>query len=379
MRRSPLALSLLFLLGCEVPACGRSPQPPPATSGSSVKTEETPPRKEPERAASKVVNLTNGWPEQRFVEWGGDKSPAVDKACKGLTAKHDLLATLVGSYAHLFSEINKCFPSAKGAWVLDPGELKQTAPKGDSDAQSPQLELDYWLTYMTPEGKTVRSKVRDTISRQNINEINDVSVEGLFDYDGDGVSEIALTTSHHYGDEDRTETTKMYSLKNGEIVEYKAAPLPFMAMRDVDGDGRPDLLIKSPFVAEIQCSYDGETAAGPTLVAHSLPNGEFSTRDEVAKEIVRLQCGPSPKDILVTSGEGKDLKVDSQATMMRVTCAKIYGATTEEVTGRIRKAYPFPHEANDSEPKDGPGMCFPLKSILKLAGQTPTLTLESPK
>lgn len=328
------------------------------------------------KAIPNVANLSADWPKQVFTSWAGDKSPAVEKACKVLATKHDLLVQTLGqTEAETLADVSRCFPSAKGAWFIEPKEVKRL-PKKEDDVE-PGWEIPYTLAYMTPEGKTVRSAhVSGSISRRNVIEVQEVSVQGVYDYDGDGVSEIGLTTEHRYGDEDRTEQTTLYSWKDGDAIEYKAAPWSFEAMRDVDNDGRPDLLLKGPFVAEVGCSYDGEIHFAPMQIAHSLPNGEFSFHDDIAKEVVRLQCGPPPTELMITSGEGASRRIDERVTMVRITCARMYGISADELAKRLRQAYPFPHEADDSEPKDGPGMCFPLKNMLKLASQTPTVTLD---
>lgn len=385
MRLSWFFLGSLLLAGCELPACQQRTQTPTSASVAPQATSAAPPtpsesaRREPARPASKVINLQDGWPEKRFTKWDGDKSPAVAKVCQALVAKHDALVRKVTeNHAHLVANVDVCFPSAQGAWYLEDSGLKKTPPKNEDNGNEEDLEIDVALVYITPEGKTVRSKAQMFIGRRNINEINDIDVEGLFDYDGDGVSEVALTTSNHFGSEDRTEKTMLYSLKKGEVVEYKPTSLPFAAMRDVDDDGRPDLILKSPFIVDAPCTLDGNWASGPTPVAHSLPNGEFSMNDAIAKEVVRVQCGPSPKELMVLRKEGQNVTLAGTATMLRLVCAKFYGASTDELAGRIRKAYPYPHEADDSEPQDGPGTCFPLKSMIKLATQTPPFTVEPP-
>lgn len=384
MRSSWLAIGCLGLLGCEVPACGGATRPNGSTVVSAPSsTASSPPSataKTPDAPACKpipnVANLADSWPKQAFTSWAGDKSPAVEKACKGLAAKHDLLVQTLGqTEAQTLADVSLCFPSAKGAWFIEPKEVKRL-PKTEDDVE-PGWEMPYTLAYLTPEGKTIRSaQVSGTFSRRNTIEVQHVSVQGLYDYDGDGISEIGLTTSHRHGDEDRTETTTLYSWKKGDAIEYSTTSGSFEAMRDVDNDGRPDLLLKGPFVAEVGCSYDGELRFAPMQIAHSLPNGEFSIHDDIAKEVVRLQCGPATTELIVTTGEGASRRVDERLTMLRVTCARMYGVSADELAKRLRQTYPFPHEADDSEPQDGPGMCMPLKNLLKLAAQSPTVVLD---
>jgi hypothetical protein len=171
----------------------------------------------------------------------------------------------------------------------------------------------------------------------------------------------------------------MYTFKDGEIAPYGQAPPRFFELADVDGDKRPDLTISGPFQAEGPCGLEGRTYHGPLQVAHSLPGGAFSIDDAVAKEVVRAQCGPAPAELVTLfKQDGADNLIDDEGSARRITCARIYGAKIEDTQRRVRKDYPFAHEADDSEPSSSAGFCLSLKELVKLAGQEPTFTIDPP-
>lgn len=382
---APLAVGL-------VSACGPAPAPPPpppAPTATAVASAPPPPPptataiveappvcKEPEGPRPAVVNFTTAWLEQDWVGWKGDASAPVEKACAKLEKRRaGMLKKLKGNEHHV-ADIGRCLPSPKGAWVLDTSGDVQPL-KADADHKEKGWEVRFSLAYVTPEGKLVRSKKTTHSVWVRGNEAQDFRVIGAFDNDGDGVSEIALVDDHHYGDEDRTEVRTMYTWKNGEAVAYPHAGFKFEGFYDVDGDKRPDLLIPGPFVAERLCGMDGGWYRGPSQVAHALADGRFAADDDVAKEVVRAQCGPAPKELVVVKRAGAGVEVDAEATVTRVACALVYGLSSDEATSRIRSEYPLPHEPDDSEPAAA-NTCISLKELVKLAGQKPPFTIDAP-
>ena len=373
-----------------VTACGPAPAPPPPPAPTATApvpappeptvtavTEAPPPEcKEPEGPRPQVVHFAApGLAAQDWVGWQGDSSAKVQSACKKLEARRaNMLRKLKGNEHHV-EDIGRCFPSAKGAWVLDTSGDVQPL-KADADHPEKGWEVRFTLSYVTPAGKLLRSKKATHAVSVRGNEAQDFRVIGLFDYDGDGVSELALLRDHHYGDEDRTETRTLHPWKDGEAVAYPHAGFAFRGLHDVDGDARPDLLIPGAFAAERLCGLEGGIYRGPVQIARSLPDGRFSADDDVAKEVVRAQCGPAPKELIVKQGDGA---VDGDATVTRIACGLVYGLSAEDATRRIRSEYPLPHEPDDSEPADQvAGACVSLKELVKLAGQKPPFTMDAP-
>lgn len=395
--RAPVASLALGLLAhaaiAAIAACGPPPEPPAppaptataavtatpapeptATATATAEVAAAPVCKEPAGPRPSVVNLTKDTPVQSWTAWTGDKSAPVDKACqKVLGRRTKLLGNVPDS--SIVDDVSRCLPSAKGAWVLDGSDVRPL--KKDKTHPESGWTVPFALSYVGPDGKQTRGKTVTGASSSRGQEKHYWIVLGTFDYDGDGVSEIAVADVTDYGEES-SETRKVYTWKDGDVVEYPHVNFQFSRMLDVDGDKRPDLVVTGPFEVEGPCGLNGQMFRAPPHVAHSLPDGTFSRTDAVAQEVVRAQCGPLETDLLVLSKDGGETRMDDGETARRLTCARIYGAKSADVVARVRKDYPFAHNADDTNVKDGPQPCLPLTALVKLASQEPQFTLEAP-
>ena len=113
-----------------------------------------------------------------------------------------------------------------------------------------------------------------------------------FDYDGDGTPEVAVYESRFDHTRSPQVRLALWTSRGGQVKPYAPAiSLPAVGARDVDEDGRPDLLIdtrdeelcESPGPG-LDCIPGAHTSLGPDAVAHSLPDGGFSTTDAVATQ-----------------------------------------------------------------------------------------------
>jgi len=158
--------------------------------------------------------------------------------------------------------------------------------------------------------------------------------EALFDYDGDGVPEFlhgkylidpgSGGTAIIYGE--------LWTYRAGKVIHYPGVPAGIRLARDVDGDGRPDLLF-SPFRGKLSFTlcdlvFDANAYNDEALfAAHSLADGTFSSTDEVAIAHARTWC-PQPPDLATLTDP-----VDS--VYERFPCARAWGIEAPELAPLI--------------------------------------------
>ena len=111
-----------------------------------------------------------------------------------------------------------------------------------------------------------------------------------FDYDGDGTPEVAVYESRFDHTRSPQVRLTLWTYQGGKVKPYPpSASLPAVGIRDVDEDGRPDLLLDTrdeelcdPPGPGLNCIPGAHTSLRPDAIAHSLPDGTFSTSDAVA-------------------------------------------------------------------------------------------------
>ncbi len=109
-------------------------------------------------------------------------------------------------------------------------------------------------------------------------------VRPLFDYDGDGRSELLLPVrQYEHASEGPRRLWVLTVTDDGRIVEYAPQLKSIVWAEDVDGDGRPDLML-DPDDTLTNTDYPTHSSVvrDGWRLAHSLPNGSFSTTDSVA-------------------------------------------------------------------------------------------------
>jgi len=153
----------------------------------------------------------------------------------------------------------------------------------------------------------------------------------LVDFDGDGDPEMVVLTAGELHEDGRWQQVRIYAHAGGAIVPYAPARgIEASAIRDVDGDGRFDLVYHAPYetIAPICTTGFGVLAWGPELVAHALPDGTFSRDDAAALAFAKKSC-PRPPRELVPEPNGWWRALDA------IACARMWGESEASVTARL--------------------------------------------
>jgi hypothetical protein len=181
--------------------------------------------------------------------------------------------------------------------------------------------------------------------------VDDASVGGsvvplapvVFDYDGDGEPEAVVVLKMVDYDEDGGSPIsfrgRIWTVHAGAIRLYPPARSFIVEeIRDVDGDGRPDIITHRPYVgaANFTCgSWDGYSVYGPTLLVHALPDGTFSGADAQAMLFAKRECAAKPSQVIVIVEEVQPEMIDFPRSAKNVACARLWGADEQTLRAEI--------------------------------------------
>jgi hypothetical protein len=149
----------------------------------------------------------------------------------------------------------------------------------------------------------------------------DVFAPTLFDYDGDGEPELLFTMQAYVGEGTVSGSVgRVYTFKDGAVRPYaRARAISWSNVEDVDHDQRPDLV--------------GLYLSVP-VVAHSRPDGSFSSVDGAAQAYAERACPRGRDAVFLPSTEDAGA---SGSTGWNGACARLWGASAETVIREIDK------------------------------------------
>ncbi len=229
-----------------------------------------------------------------------------------------------------------------GAWALHVDAL---AVERDPDTRAETLTGTFSLVHVAANG--TRTSVRpwsDGVTGPEGNlvcaagdECVSVGTLSTFDYDSDGEPEVFVRVATERHGAASTAHGRVWSFREGAVDVYAPSRAWVVAaVRDVDGDGRPDLLTHERYVSEAPgpCGEAPHTAVGPLLAVHSVTGGGFRLDDAAAKRSDRERCPrmTSASDVVATTRDGA---ADVAATFERVVCARLWGVGAEAVRRRV--------------------------------------------
>jgi hypothetical protein len=243
-----------------------------------------------------------------------------------------------------------CIPAGRGSYRMEIEELTEVRcelcvaqersceedPESD-DCLEPGVVPggNFHLVYVSETGERAvgaPQAFRDEPGRGD-ERVMTFEVLAVFDFDGDGRSELAAALDESY-DETGDRSTQLVTPVDGVLVPYAPAADfsgAIVTVRDVDADGRPDFVSLVPwFEGGFGYSESSSGTGGPNTLHHALPDGTFANDDDAARAYTREACGDAPADgTLVPSLTGDPDEAwssldDARSTALRnVTCVAL--------------------------------------------------------
>lgn len=192
------------------------------------------------------------------------------------------------------SWIGWCAESPAGAWAL---ELPDLTAVTDAHGFEYAVEARFVVAFHPRGGAPVRHVPKDPFADYGV---RSVSTPWTFDYDGDGVPELFVEAREEGEEGHRAARIELLTFRGGAIAPYAPATgIAYVGARDVDGDGRPELILHAGYTEALEgCGSGFEyDRPEPWFIAHALPDGTFSRDDAAAKAFVRKSCPASPSSI----------------------------------------------------------------------------------
>jgi hypothetical protein len=201
-----------------------------------------------------------------------------------------------------------CYPFSDGAWALELRNL--TVPHYG------------WSGDLVP---TVY---------QHGNRLQAEAIQGGFatfsslatDFDGDGTPELFVAMYMTGPEGGESTAARILTVAGDAIAPYKPAESITITGDpvDVDGDGRLDLPTSHDvaLVGAQSCDYSKDYGEVARFVAHTRPDGTFSTDDAVAKAFARKWCPASPASI---------------QSVGDALCARLWSSTAQELAANRKR------------------------------------------
>lgn len=165
------------------------------------------------------------------------------------------------------------------------------------------------------------------------------TLEGLADFDADGVDELLVHTTDWEFEANGSESSDIWRVRGDLVEQYPAAKsIPIQRFNDFDGDGLLDLEVAKLFQGTINgCGPDGEWIEfGPTIVAHAVA-GRFDY-DEVSQREAKQLCPVAPQTIVPRVQGG----IENTELRRRVACAVMWGVPRIAIVKQLEQRCPTP-------------------------------------
>lgn len=278
-------------------------------------------------------------------------TPAPDPRCAPVRRANDLLRQRANRAALPTlndmpvtlgqGELPECMATERGVWSvqLRGHDVTRTA---DSVTLEARAEL-VWRPAAGPAPTPLRPpfELSATAFTQEW-----ASLAATSDYDGDGTPEVVVRRSAWEHEGGGSERLAVYTTRDGRVQPYAPAAAFGEAREavDADRDGRADLVLPSPWTVTDVCGLEGIEHPGPTVLAHALPDGTFSTTDAVARAWALAGCHRGGND---------------EPDVVDVACARIRGVGPEDTVAALQARWPAGPQCLTPETQQGLCLTFP--------------------
>jgi hypothetical protein len=213
-----------------------------------------------------------------------------------------------------------CHPG-HGTWMVSVLKAGFSEPAGEGGPWC-AAAASYELIYVSPDGERTTSKPRRWDEGDGAHSSN---FAAQFDVDGDGRDELVLDDVYLESGSPPLYSVEVLRAKDSVISDY---PVGFHIDQttDADGDGRPDFVTNSYFSVPGRCAYSFGYAAdilGVPLLVHSLPGGNFSMSDEVARRWAKRECPAAPT---------------APQSAADASCARLWGHSADDIARNMPDA-----------------------------------------
>ncbi len=311
------------------PRRARAPRSAPAATGAVVP------------AARSFYTPAPGAPSATPAPPSSPPSATVDPRCREVLQRNEEQLARIArrascggvAVAALRESFGACAQVPGGTWAP---EIVDARDRGEGDAC--ELLVSWRVMLFHPAGVTeeghdsmgrVERSFRVVASGDEAQEYARITLTAS-DLDDDRAPELVVseTVEDHSARRART-AIEVYTASQGAVRVYEPTrAMVLLGADDVDDDGRVDFFVPSPYVwtEGAECGL-GLVHEPLTLLAHALPNGGFSTRDEVAARHLRQAC-PARE-----APHGDD---PPDPAGLAIACRRLWGAAPDEALAPLR-------------------------------------------